>query len=193
MASILNVDQINNAAGTSAVTIDSSTGKPSFPNGATLPAGSVLQVQLGNSITTQGSTSSSFTDTGITVNITPTSSSSKIYIIASVNAAGESDQRFGARFVRVNGATSTVIGEANPAGSRTLVSAASYGSSANRLDASLTMQTLDVPSTTNTLTYKVQMLSEGSTGYEVNRSWVDADAASVFRTSSQICAMEIAQ
>ena len=31
MASILNVDQINNAAGTSAVTLDASTGKASFP------------------------------------------------------------------------------------------------------------------------------------------------------------------
>jgi hypothetical protein len=39
MASILNVDQINNAAGTSAVTLDPSTGKASFPNGVTLPAG----------------------------------------------------------------------------------------------------------------------------------------------------------
>ena len=48
MASILNVDQINNAAGTSAVTIDPSTGKPSFPNGANLPAGSVLQVKSFN-------------------------------------------------------------------------------------------------------------------------------------------------
>ena len=47
MASILNVDQINNAAGTSAVTIDASTGKASFPNGATLPAGSVIQVVQG--------------------------------------------------------------------------------------------------------------------------------------------------
>ena len=45
MASILNVDQINNAAGTSAVTIDPSTGKASFPNGANLPAGSVVQVK----------------------------------------------------------------------------------------------------------------------------------------------------
>ena len=51
MASILNVDQINNAAGTGAITIDASTGKPSFPNsvtipnGATMPAGSVVQVQ----------------------------------------------------------------------------------------------------------------------------------------------------
>ncbi|MFZ9080349.1 MAG: hypothetical protein ACO23H_17580 [Alphaproteobacteria bacterium] len=156
-------------------------------------AGSVVQVQLGNSITTQGSTSSSFTDTGITVNITPTSSSSKIYVTASVNASGENGQRFGARFVRVDGATSTVIGEANAAGNRTLANAAGVGGGANQMDASLTMQALDTPSTTNTLTYKVQMLSEGSTGYEVNRSWLDADVNSIFRTSSQICVMEIAQ
>jgi len=51
MASILNVDQINNAAGTSGIALDASTGKASFPNsvtipnGATMPAGSVVQVQ----------------------------------------------------------------------------------------------------------------------------------------------------
>ena len=46
MASILNVDQINNAAGTSGIALDASTGKASFPNGATLPAGSVLRFQV---------------------------------------------------------------------------------------------------------------------------------------------------
>ena len=44
MASIINVDQIRNAAGTNGLTLDASTGKASFPNGATLPAGSVIQV-----------------------------------------------------------------------------------------------------------------------------------------------------
>ena len=48
MASILNVDQINNAAGTSGIALDASTGKASFPNsviipnGATMPAGSII-------------------------------------------------------------------------------------------------------------------------------------------------------
>ena len=82
MASILNVDQINNAAGTSAVTIDPSTGKPSFPNGANLPAGSV--VQLAHSTTAGGggsSSASSFTDTGVSVSITPKYATSKILII----------------------------------------------------------------------------------------------------------------
>ena len=67
MASILNVDQINNAAGTSAVTIDASTGKPSFPNGATLPAGSVLQVVFADYNTTSSFSSSATVDTGFDI------------------------------------------------------------------------------------------------------------------------------
>ena len=55
MASILNVDQINNAAGTSAVTLDPSTGHATFPNGMTLPAGSVVQVQTNYGVGGQGS------------------------------------------------------------------------------------------------------------------------------------------
>ncbi len=62
MASILNVDQINNAAGTSAVTIDPSTGKPSFPNGATLPAGSIINFQRYTFSGTQAAGSTSYVD-----------------------------------------------------------------------------------------------------------------------------------
>jgi len=85
MASILNVDQINNAAGTSAVTIDASTGKPSFPNGAVLPAGSVLQVVQATTNTATTSTSTSFTDTALTASITPSSASNKIVILTQGN------------------------------------------------------------------------------------------------------------
>ena len=62
MASILNVDQINNAAGTSAVTIDPSTGKASFPNGATLPAGSIINFQKYTFSGSQHAGSTSFVD-----------------------------------------------------------------------------------------------------------------------------------
>ena len=97
MASILNVDQINNAAGTSAVTLDPSTGKPSFPNGMTLPAGvggkmlQVVQATPGTNGYTQAQsyvnvTSTSFVDIstgGHYVDITPISASSKILVMAS--------------------------------------------------------------------------------------------------------------
>ena len=87
MASILNVDQINNAAGTSAVTIDPSTGKPSFPNGATLPAGSVLQVaQSRKTDVTFTTTSTSFVSVpDLSVTLTPASTSSKFLITAGVS------------------------------------------------------------------------------------------------------------
>jgi len=85
MASILNVDQINNAAGTSAVTLDPSTGKASFPNGAVLPAGSVLQVTpLSTSTSNDSYQSNSFVDiTGLSVTMTPLAASSDIYVIYS--------------------------------------------------------------------------------------------------------------
>ena len=92
MASILNVDQINNAAGTSAITIDAS-GNVTAPN-LVMPAGSVVQVVQAtpgtNGYTAVQSyvnvTSTSFTDVstgGHYVEITPTSASSKILVMAS--------------------------------------------------------------------------------------------------------------
>jgi len=87
MASILNVDQINNAAGTSGIALDASTGKPSFPNGAVLPAGSVLQVaQSRKTDTTFTTTSTSFVSVpDLSVTLTPTSTSSKFLVTASVS------------------------------------------------------------------------------------------------------------
>ena len=99
MASIINVDQINNAAGTSGITIDASTGKASFPNGATLPAGSM--VQFGSSVTKVASITNFNGVTGPTaiygsffanrtytlansVTITPKSTSSILYCVGIV-------------------------------------------------------------------------------------------------------------
>ena len=99
MASILNVDQINNAAGTSAVTIDASTGKPSFPNGAVLPAGSVIQVKrfeppvtsasVTNYVNGQNVATTSNTTSLWTANFTPLSSSSKILGIYQTQEDGQ--------------------------------------------------------------------------------------------------------
>ena len=77
MASVLNVDQINNAAGTSAVTIDS--------NGNALMAGHVVQVVNGSTATTITSTSSSAVETGLFATITPISNTSKIIVLANQN------------------------------------------------------------------------------------------------------------
>jgi hypothetical protein len=90
MASILNVDQINNAAGTSAITIDASTGKPSFPNGVTLPAGSVIQTVIFDSIASSvtgedTNNTTTKTSTRTTVSITPKFSNSLLVVTAIFN------------------------------------------------------------------------------------------------------------
>ena len=75
MASELHVDAIKHSGGTSALTIDSS-GNVSIP-------GAVVQMQNAVLAGGAGTTSStSFTDTGLTVNITPKFATSKIFVSA---------------------------------------------------------------------------------------------------------------
>lgn len=81
MASILNVDQINNAAGTSAVTIDSS--------GKVLMPGHVVQVvrEYNNHPSAISTTSTSFTGSGVTAALTPVKNNSLILVDLSVSMA----------------------------------------------------------------------------------------------------------
>ena len=72
MASILNVDQINNAAGTSAITIDSS--------GNTLMPGHVVQVVKRITNGGAGTTSGTYVDSGQYIDITPMSANSLILV-----------------------------------------------------------------------------------------------------------------
>lgn len=117
MASILNVDQINNAAGTSAIGINSSSGLVTFPNsvtipnGATMPTGSVVQVVSrigGNDVNT--ATSGAWVASNLDLSITPNFSNSKFFIsglqlVRFVGSSG-SVRRGGIRVVRKIGAGS---------------------------------------------------------------------------------------
>ena len=75
MASIINVDQINNAAGTSAISIDSS-------GNVAIPGHVVNYAVVENTITsTQSITATSFTDiTGTTISYTPKASGNTIIV-----------------------------------------------------------------------------------------------------------------
>jgi hypothetical protein len=72
MASILNVDQINNAAGTSAITIDSS--------GNVAIAGHVVQVVKKITNGAAGTTSGTYADSGQYIDITPKFANSLILV-----------------------------------------------------------------------------------------------------------------
>ena len=69
------------------VVINGSTGIDKVAPGAVergdLPAGTVLQVVHGSTFTQVSSSSNSYTDTGLTATITPTSATSKILVIVS--------------------------------------------------------------------------------------------------------------
>ena len=174
MASILNVDQINNAAGTSAVTIDPSTGKPSFPNGATLPAGSVVQVvnATGNTETQVGGGSySTWVSTNASITITPTSSSSKIFITHMAGGLSEFTQDIGLRLLR---------------GSTVTYESVRYGyqlASQGWVGIQYPLAYVDSPSTTSATTYTIQ-IRHNNNGGEIrhcdNATW-------------SMVAMEIAQ
>jgi len=143
MASIINVDQIRNAAGTNGLTLDASTGKASFPNGATLPAGSVVQV-VSNFITTDVNTvSTSFVSTGLSASITPASTSSKVLAIASSPSWYIGTDAAYATIYRDS--TNLAAGTANAL--MLIYADARYAPS--------TMQVLDAPASTSSLTYTV--------------------------------------
>ena len=198
MASILNVDQINNAAGTSAVTIDPSTGKPSFPNGATLPAGSVLQVVEGsmdNRLTL--STGGAWTAvSGLTASITPTSVNSKILVQCNVNLAGESGSyTVGARLY-VNGshlatASSSDSTYSNDNGCWFAVGAQQWN---NYIREQASAQYLHSPSSTSQQTYSLYVNDQRDANVVyVNRYHYATNASYMYSTRSNFILMEIAQ
>jgi len=87
MASILRFDNWQNSDGTSIATTDAS-GNISFAGslGATGGVGKILQVVRATDTTDRTTSSATVIDAGISVTITPTSTSSSIIVIWSVNA-----------------------------------------------------------------------------------------------------------
>jgi hypothetical protein len=125
--------------------------------------------------------------TGLSVTITPSSSSSKVLVMANVNHVGTVlTSASGIRLLR----GSTVIGVGDAAGSRISTSGGeSYGNYGVTLTGDSIMF-LDSPATTSATTYKIQIRVYGSTAY-VNRSPVDSDDQAYYRGMSSITVMEV--
>jgi len=140
------------------------------------------------------SSSTSFTDiTGMTVNITPSASNSKVLVILHFNVGMTTADRY-AVFQMLRG--STVVGGGTASSSRNHGIAAHVRATANGtanevLTKSMTF--LDSPSSTSELTYKLQGLAQsaGSPSFTINRSGADVDAGHGFRLASSITLMEV--
>ena len=155
-------------------------------------AGKILQVVqtvLTSTVSVSGSAWNEITS--LATSITPSSTSSKVLIMPSIDYSASNSYRTGFKIVR--GSTDILIGDT--AGSR--IRASQLG---RFLDASdqLTNQAnriyLDSPSTTSSTTYKFYISAEGVTGTTlyVNRTVSDSDLSSHFRGASTITLMEVA-
>jgi len=155
--------------------------KISAPN-LQLPSGSVVQVATGSVYSGSLITSTSYSDTGLAASITPTSASSDILVIVQYQGGptvnGGSDGRVYWRIFETS--TSAQLTEVDNR-------AYDYGGSGTIQWHSQILQTLHSPSTTSTLTYKLQgRFYTGSelsfnTGYDSNN-----------KSTSFITLMEIA-
>jgi len=156
-------------------------------NGSAVGGGKVLQVVSATKTDTATTSSTTYGDiTGLSVSITPSSASSKIYVVFSVSA-GNSNGSANYRLVR--NTTALAIGDAS--GSRTQSTISSQAGTTNRMEG-LGSNYLDSPSTTSATTYKVQWRVQNSgTNIYLNRSSSDADNESHPRGSSTITVMEI--
>ena len=123
--------------------------------GFTPPAGHVIQVLTTGTIASTSNTSTNWASTNYTLNITPTSSSSKIYVAFSnhmrINGSG-SPIRGGIRLRReINGGSAAYIWNSDGSGETMQVRNAD-----NEHDTPAYVGVLDSPSTTGVLTYTIQ-------------------------------------
>ena len=145
-------------------------------------------VQTTKTDTFTASLSGTYTDiTGLSVNITPTSSSNKILVMVNIGTACAVNN---SALQLLRGSTPICIGDA--ATSRTQATMADiYSLGANGGPASFAF--LDSPATTSSTTYKVQIWAGiSSTAVYINYASQDAAQAYRFRTASTITVMEIA-
>jgi len=128
----------------------------------------------------------SFIATGLTLNITPSASNSKIYLIASISVSGSTnDYNQSMAFFR----DSTIIGAAADASSR--IGSMSQSRTNNSIADSVVLSFVDSPSSTSQLTYTVKLYGEAGITHYVNRTGGDADQAHKGRTTSTITALEV--
>ena len=159
---------------------DTNINNASLDNVTGLPAGvggKVLQVVTTTKTDVTSTTSASFVDiTGMSVSITPASTSSKILILSDIGVSSDTTDR--SDQIRLLRDATTIVSSANLF--RITVNSVMYNASLNYVDS---------PATTSATTYKLQWLSEAGLGtVYLNRR---GNNASVF-TISTITAMEIA-
>jgi hypothetical protein len=163
------------------------TAAPEWSPVAFQEAGQIVNVVSTTKTDTFSSASTSPTDiTGLSVSITPKSTSSRVEISVSFTVANSSGSAFAAQLTR-NG---TVVGGGTTAGNRLSASSFTFVEAGGVRSVSFTF--VDSPSSTSSVTYQVRGFTVAGTFF-IGRSSADADtnSAGSVRTSSTITAKEI--
>ena len=160
--------------------------------------GKVLQVSQATLTTTFFTNSNgTFVDvTNLSVTITPTSSSSKFLLLASILYGAEPDSNPCLRFT--GGNSTNYVGDARGnrrrvawSGGDDYFNGAAVGVP-NQLSFTAQMTYLDSPATASAITYKVQAMSDANGGIYINREPQDPDSSGEgFTTASSFTVMEI--
>jgi len=209
MTSILKADEIQDSSGNliikevaNAITIGASGDTISVPSGATLTApGHILQVLSTTKLDTFTATNlaaGAVEDiTGLSVDITPSSTSNKILVLYSVQGVSAAASRV-VNFATTLKRADTQIAIGDTAGSRIRVTNfLSVRADANdtNVGGTVSYNYLDSPSSTSALTYEVGLknIQDTALTYYVNRTYGDADNDNYRpRATSSITVMEVA-
>ena len=160
--------------------------------------GQVIQIQSTNMTTHQTVTGTTFTEiTNLTTNITPISTSSKIYLMVHLVVGDAQDDNYNQfRIQRVIAGSATNLGLGTAAGGSTLASWQNNGPYTHAVyETAVSSWTyLDSPATTLQTTYKVlsRPMATTSRTHYINRPHVTSDANRA-TGSSTLTLMEIAQ
>ena len=155
--------------------------------------GSILQVKS-TIVTSQFTTSATMTSAGggaaitdLSVSITPTASTNKMWVMAQLNCAGQA----GATQVYAYLARGTTpIGVGPAAGNRSPIGGRYYLNDANT-SGMIWMQFLDSPNTTNGITYNVYVGTQNTGTVYINRTQNDEDQIYGARGSCVLTVMEV--
>ena len=179
------------ASASSANIVLDNTGKVSIAEKKLYCPGTIIQVVQTTKTDTFSSTSSSFTDlTGMSVSITPTSTSSKILVSFSLGCFqnGTAGSRAFVNIVRDS--TNILIGDA-ATGHECTYAVCTRSANNNHIQVPVSGQVLDSPSTTSATTYKLQC-SVGNDGGTMTLNRPNTADAQSGNAASTITVMEVA-
>lgn len=161
--------------------------------GAVSRSGGILQVVSAAKTNVFSTTSPSFEPIpGLSVSITPRSTSSKILVLSQVVMGGNDNGTHGILKMTRDG-SDIYIGDAGPSSQQQAVTGGYINTTLRAISISHSITYLDSPSTTSSTTYQLELnrgINAGQTAY-INRSSADLDANAV-RGASSITVMEVA-